>query len=331
MKPWARNHKCLLLISVLPAFGAVLLFVASSTVEATVSYDTDSDGLIEISTLAQLNAIRWDLDGDGTVDNGTNRVAFTTAFPDAAAGMGCAAIDHDGHSATPDVPVCTGYELKADLDFDTDGDGAVDAADEYWHSGAGWRPIGSSGTANEFIATFEGNGHTVTRMYHRSFLRPHRTVRGCRQRRAGAERGGSGGLGDRLEPGNHCRWAGGEERRYHHRELCDGVGEKYGNGKQRSRGDGRSERRPRRQRQQHRRQLCDGVGDGLELPGPSRWAGGVQLWQHPCQLRDWGGDRYGQLCWGWWAGGASQRRQHPGQLCDGVGDRQEVCRWACGA
>ncbi len=165
MKLWARNHKCLLLISVLPAFGAVLLFVASSTVEATVSYDTDSDGLIEINTLAQLNAIRWDLDGDGTVDNGTNRVAFTTAFPDAAAGMGCAAIDHDGHSATPDVPVCTGYELKADLDFDTDGDGAVDAADEYWHSGAGWRPIGSSGTANEFIATFEGNGHTVTRMY----------------------------------------------------------------------------------------------------------------------------------------------------------------------
>ena len=165
MKPWARNHKCLLLISVLPAFGAVLLFVASSTVEATVSYDTDSDGLIEINTLAQLNAIRWDLDGDGAVDNGTNRVAFNTAFPDAAAGMGCAPADHDGHSATPDVPVCTGYELAADLDFDTDGDGAVDAADEYWNSGAGWRPIGSSGTANEFIAMFEGNGHTVTRMY----------------------------------------------------------------------------------------------------------------------------------------------------------------------
>ena len=165
MKPWARNHKCLLLISVLPAFGAALLFVALPAVASTVSYDSDGDGLIEISTLAQLNAIRWDLDGDGAVDNGTNRVAFTTAFPDAAAGMGCAPADHDGHSATPDVPVCTGYELAADLDFDTDGDGAVDAADEYWHSGAGWRPIGSSGTANEFIATFEGNGHTITRMF----------------------------------------------------------------------------------------------------------------------------------------------------------------------
>ena len=84
MKPWARNHKCLLLIIVLPAVGAALLFVALPAVASTVSYDSDGDGLIEISTLAQLNAIRWDLDGDGTVDNGANRVAFTTAFPDAA-------------------------------------------------------------------------------------------------------------------------------------------------------------------------------------------------------------------------------------------------------
>ena len=165
MKPWARNHKCLLLILELPAFGAALLFVALPAVASTVSYDSDDDGLIEVSSLAQLNAIRWDLDGDGVVDNGANRVAYTSAFPDAAAGMGCALADHDGHSATPDVPVCTGYELAADLDFDTDGDGAVDAADEYWHSGAGWKPIGSSGTANEFIATFEGNGHTITRMF----------------------------------------------------------------------------------------------------------------------------------------------------------------------
>ena len=138
---------------------------AASTPVSTVSYDSDGDGLIEIRSLAQLNAIRWDLDGDGDVDNATSSVAYATAFANAAAGMGCVAVDHDGHPATPDVPVCTGYELKGDLDFDTDGDGAMNWADEYWNSGAGWRPIGSSGTANEFIATFEGNGHTVTRMY----------------------------------------------------------------------------------------------------------------------------------------------------------------------
>ncbi len=137
----------------------------SSIPVSTVSYDSDGDGLIEIRTLAQLNAIRWDLDGDGAVDSGTNRQAYTTAFPDAVASMGCALVDHDEHPATPDVPVCTGYELKGDLDFDTDGDGDVDNLDEYWHSGEGWDPIGSPGTGNEFIATFEGNDHTISRLY----------------------------------------------------------------------------------------------------------------------------------------------------------------------
>ena len=165
MKRPIANRESSFHVPVWLAYSAVLLLVASSTVGATVSYDTDGDGLIEISTLAQLNAVRWDLDGDGAVDNGTNRVAYTTAFPDAAATMGCALTDHDGHSATPDVPVCTGYELKADLDFDTDGDGDVDESDGYWNRGRGWEPIGSAGTGNEFIATFDGNSHTISHLY----------------------------------------------------------------------------------------------------------------------------------------------------------------------
>ncbi len=128
-------------------FCAVLLSVAPDAVEAAVSYDSDGDGLIEISTLAQLNAIRWDLDGDGAVDSGTNRVAYSTAFPDAAASMGCAA-------------TCIGYELVASLTFDENGDGRVTAADGgYWNGGAGWLPI------ENFAATFEGNGHTIARLY----------------------------------------------------------------------------------------------------------------------------------------------------------------------
>ena len=125
-----------------------------------VSYDTDGDGLIEVSTLAQLNAIRWDLDGDGDPDDLANTDAYATAFPDAVPGMGCPTTTEDA-----DDNDCTGYELVADLDFDTDGDGDVDSADEYWHRGDGWEPIGSSGTGNDFIATFEGNGHTITRMF----------------------------------------------------------------------------------------------------------------------------------------------------------------------
>ena len=42
--------------------------VVSATTRAsagTGDYDEDNDGLIEITTLAQLNAVRWDLDGDG--------------------------------------------------------------------------------------------------------------------------------------------------------------------------------------------------------------------------------------------------------------------------
>ncbi len=139
-----------------------------STLTSTVSYDSDGDGLIEISTLAQLNAIRWDLDGDGAADNGANESSYSTAFPYATAGMDCPTTSDDA-----DDNDCTGYELAANLDFDTDGDGDVDTVtDEYWHSGDGWEPIGSSGTGNEFIATFEGNGHTITRMFiNRSWAR----------------------------------------------------------------------------------------------------------------------------------------------------------------
>ena len=122
----------------------------------TVLYDSDGDGLIDIGNLAQLNAIRWDLNGDGAVDNGANAAAYAHAFPNAVAGMGCPTTADDA-----DDNDCIGYELTADLDFDTNGDGAVDAGDNYWHDEDGWVPIGSSGSGNEFIATFEGNGHTI--------------------------------------------------------------------------------------------------------------------------------------------------------------------------
>ena len=159
MKTPVVNHEPTLLVPGLPALCAALL-LAAQPAAATVSYDTDGDGLIEISTLAQLNAIRWDLDGDGTTDKVANESSYASAFPNAVAGMGCPTTADDA-----DDNGCTGYELEGDLDFDTDGDGDVDAADEYWHSGAGWEPVGSSGTGNDFIATFEGNGHTITRMH----------------------------------------------------------------------------------------------------------------------------------------------------------------------
>ena len=48
---------------------ALLLTVAAGLnvvgAQSAVDYDADDDGLIEIEWLEQLDAVRWDLDGDG--------------------------------------------------------------------------------------------------------------------------------------------------------------------------------------------------------------------------------------------------------------------------
>ena len=74
------------------------------------------DGLIEIEWLEQLDAVRWDLDGDGVVDDEANAERYFAAFPDAAEGMGCA----EG---------CRGYELTRDLDFKSAGSYASGASE----------------------------------------------------------------------------------------------------------------------------------------------------------------------------------------------------------
>ena len=112
-------------------------------------YDTDNDGLIEIATLAQLDAMRHDLYADGLL---TDRNAYFAAFSEETPVV-CANSDR----------TCRGYELMADLDFDTDGDGQIDADDDYWNAGAGWEPIGINYAG--FEATFEGNDHTISNLF----------------------------------------------------------------------------------------------------------------------------------------------------------------------
>ena len=135
---------------------------AAPVVAPLVDYDTDADGLIEVRSLAQLNAIRYDLNGDGAFTD----AGYALAFPNPAAGMGCP--DTDSDAATPN---CLGYELTADLDFNTDTTGSsaavVDSSDDYWDSGAGWTPIGAGdglGTSG-YAAIFEGNGHTIANLF----------------------------------------------------------------------------------------------------------------------------------------------------------------------
>ena len=130
-------------------------------------YDADHDGLIEITTLAQLDAIRHDSNSSGSpAATGlvAYRAAFPLAFPDEQSWLRCGGW-------------CTGYELLRDLDFlDSNGDGQVDTNDDtngdgrvaaddtpWWNGGAGWEPIGT--VFEHFRGTFEGNGHTIRHLF----------------------------------------------------------------------------------------------------------------------------------------------------------------------
>jgi hypothetical protein len=73
--------------------------VTISVADVVIDYDSDNDGLIEVDSLAQLNAIRWDLDGDGAPDQNSNAASYAAAFPEAPATLGC-------------PRTCQGYERR---------------------------------------------------------------------------------------------------------------------------------------------------------------------------------------------------------------------------
>ena len=133
----------------------------ASAQTATTDYDDDNDGLIDVKTLAQLNAVRHDLNGNGDATHADYIAAFPSRDTSPTGRMGCPS------------GACTGYELRADLDFDTDGngsthtDGAGDSGDAYYNGGAGWTPLGGhqENVNQDFTATFEGNDHTISNLY----------------------------------------------------------------------------------------------------------------------------------------------------------------------
>ena len=133
---------------------ATMLATAAAFTPLT-DFDSDDDGLIEVSSLAQLNAMRWDLDGDGTASSG-NTTSYAAAFPNAKSNMGC-----NDDEVSPSA--CSGYELSANLDFDTNGNDTADSGDPYWNNGAGWSPIG--GWSSHFTGTFDGNGNKLSNLH----------------------------------------------------------------------------------------------------------------------------------------------------------------------
>ena len=125
--------------------GNIQVEVSGAENAAVLSFEVTAP-LIEIATLAQLNAIRYDLDGNGT-PSGTaaEEAAYRTAF-----------VLSPGVNNTC-TGGCEGYELMEDLDF---------SGSEWAEGGSattGWMPIGDD--SSPFNTTFEGNRRTISNLY----------------------------------------------------------------------------------------------------------------------------------------------------------------------
>ena len=136
------------------------LLILTSTVGVANSqagnwkYDADRNGLIEVSNLEQLDAIRYDLDGDGSPDSDGDANKYGDAFPTSGTEKVCES-------------ACNGYELDGSLDFKNSGSYASGAVNTAWTTGSGWTPIGDSRdrVLDHFGAEFDGNGRSVSNLY----------------------------------------------------------------------------------------------------------------------------------------------------------------------
>ena len=135
-------------VALLLTFSLLILASTAGTANSQASeYDTDGDRLIEVANLEQLDAIRYDLDGDGSPDSGGDANKYGEAFPTSGTEKVCES-------------ACNGYELTRSLDFDNPGSYASSAVDTTWTTGSGWDPIGP-----RFEATFDGNENTIRNLY----------------------------------------------------------------------------------------------------------------------------------------------------------------------
>ena len=160
------------LAAIVALLALMLLAAPPAGAQTLTDYDTDDDRLIEVRNWAQLHAIRYDLNGNGDATDAEYVAAFPGRDTNAQTRMGC-----------PSGMACQGYELMADLDFDFNGDGTVNAADFdtdgsgttdsndadniYWNGGSGWRPLGHNATVTppRYTARFHGNGHVISNLF----------------------------------------------------------------------------------------------------------------------------------------------------------------------
>lgn len=114
--------------------------------DGVMDADSDSNGLIDVYTIEQLDAIRY----------GLSSFSRKMSAQDPGDDSGCPlAVSYSFQL----VPRCYGYELKNNIDFDTNKNGRFDGQDAYWNNGKGWLPIGKYSA--RFMGVFEGNGYAL--------------------------------------------------------------------------------------------------------------------------------------------------------------------------
>ena len=144
--PATRPIPALKALAALALIAAIALLLYAALPAGASShftdYDTDDDGLIEIDTIAELQGIRFDGDGDGFIPGSSDRANYDAAFPNrqtvasnlsTSTRMGCPAR-------------CIGYELTANLDFAT-----ATTSLRTW-------------AERDYRAIFEGNGYTISNL-----------------------------------------------------------------------------------------------------------------------------------------------------------------------
>ena len=136
----------------------------------TQGADPVPPGLIPISTLEQLNAIRYDLNGNGKVDDKgglENIAAAETAYAAVFPGVAYDANDTDKY---------TGYKLMKDLDFTVDASYSNATTNKpKWTPNSmttptneGWEPIGFYSSIFDnasFTGDFDGQGNTISNLF----------------------------------------------------------------------------------------------------------------------------------------------------------------------
>ncbi len=133
--------------------------------DATETLDTDSDGIG--------NNADTDDDNDGEpdvtdIDDDNNTLIEVRSLADLDDIRNHPAGDQQYSSNAGCPGTCLGFELMADLDFDTNSDNVMDASDTYYDHDAdgsnnGWLPLGN--LASPFRAIFDGNNHSISNLF----------------------------------------------------------------------------------------------------------------------------------------------------------------------